>query len=75
MELLDDYIGVSNTNMHLRAATGRSARVLVTHPGEFRWQVVGNTSPWFPGFILYRQGMILVGNVVLQTLNRSKREI
>ena len=57
MGLLDDYIGVSNTNMHLRAAAGRSARVLVTHPGEFRWQVVGNTSPWFPEFILYRQGV------------------
>ena len=57
MALLDDYIGVSNTNMHLRAATGKDARVLVTHPGEFRWQVHGETSPWFPGFRLYRQSM------------------
>jgi hypothetical protein len=55
MAVLDDYIGVSNTNMHLRAATGRTARVLVTHPGEFRWQVYGDTSPWFPDFTLYRQ--------------------
>ncbi|MEE2999480.1 MAG: tetratricopeptide repeat protein [Pseudomonadota bacterium] len=55
MTLLDDYIGVSNTNMHLRATTKSLARVLVTHPGEFRWLVAGETSPWFPNFILYRQ--------------------
>ena len=55
MAVLDDYIGVSNTNLHLRAAVGRSARVLVTHPGEFRWQVRGSRSPWFPNFELYRQ--------------------
>ncbi len=57
MDLLDDYIGVSNTNMHLRIAAGRVARVLVTHPGEFRWQVDGDVSPWFPGFRLYRQSV------------------
>ena len=55
MTLLDEYIGVSNTNMHLRAATGKHARVLVTHPAEYRWMTVGDTSPWFPGFDLYRQ--------------------
>ena len=55
MAILDDYIGVSNTNMHLRAAVGKPAKVLVTHPGEFRWQVIGNISPWFPNFKLYRQ--------------------
>jgi tetratricopeptide (TPR) repeat protein len=57
MTLLDDYVGVSNTNMHLRAAAGRSARVLVTHPGEYRWQVEGDHSPWFPDFQLYRQAV------------------
>jgi len=57
MDLLDDYIGVSNTNMHLRIAVRREARVLVTHPGEFRWQVAGDVSPWFPDFRLYRQSI------------------
>jgi len=57
MALLDDYVGVSNTNMHLRAASGRPARVLVTHPGEYRWQVDGEHSPWFPDFQLYRQAV------------------
>jgi len=55
MSLLDDYVGVSNTNMHLRAAAGKSARVLVTHPGEYRWLIDGDRSPWFPDFDLYRQ--------------------
>lgn len=57
LEVIDDYIGVSNTNMHLRAATGRSARVLVPSPAEWRWMAAGLTSPWFPGFTIYRQDM------------------
>lgn len=57
LELLDDYIGVSNTNMHLRAAAGRTARVLVPNPSEWRWMNRGDRSPWFPGFRIYRQSM------------------
>lgn len=53
---LDEYVGVSNTNMHLLAAMGRTARVLVIHPAEWRWPVTNpKESPWFPGFRLYRQ--------------------
>jgi Flp pilus assembly protein TadD len=55
LALVDDYIGVSNTNMHLRAGTGRGARVLVPRPAEWRWLIAGDASPWFPGFRLYRQ--------------------
>lgn len=55
MHLLDDYIGVSNTNMHLRAATGRPARVLVANPADYRWMATGLHSPWFPDFPVYRQ--------------------
>jgi hypothetical protein len=56
LSLIDDYVGVSNTNMHLRAALGRSARVLVSRWVEFRWMAAGAESPWFPGFAVYRQG-------------------
>ncbi len=55
LAIIDDYIGVSNTNMHLRAATGRSARVLVPSPPEWRWMHSGAHSPWFPAFRVYRQ--------------------
>ncbi|TAM45251.1 MAG: tetratricopeptide repeat protein [Gammaproteobacteria bacterium] len=56
LALLDDYVGVSNTNMHLRAAVGKTARVLVPAPPEWRWMAEGKESPWFPGFSVYRQG-------------------
>jgi hypothetical protein len=52
---LDEYVGVSSTNMHLRAAAGRSARVLVPAPAEWRWMAAGDTTPWFPGFRVHRQ--------------------
>ena len=55
LALADDYIGVSNTNMHLRAAVERTARVLVPCPAEWRWMATGSSSPWFPGFPIYRQ--------------------
>jgi Flp pilus assembly protein TadD len=55
LALIDDYAGVSNTNMHLRAAAGRGARVLVPNPAEWRWMAAGRDSPWFPDFRLYRQ--------------------
>jgi hypothetical protein len=55
LALLDEYVGVSNTNMHLRAGAGRTARVLVPLPAEWRWMASGSDSPWFPGFSVYRQ--------------------
>jgi len=55
LALLDDYVGVSNTNTHLRAAAGKTARVLVPRPADWRWMASGDESPWFPGFRIYRQ--------------------
>jgi tetratricopeptide (TPR) repeat protein len=55
LALIEEYAGVSNTNMHLRAAAGKTARVLVPAPAEWRWMHSGDASPWFPGFSLYRQ--------------------
>jgi hypothetical protein len=57
LTLIEEYVGVSNTNMHLRAAAGRTARVLVPRPAEWRWLNAGRASPWFPGFALYRQSL------------------
>ena len=51
---LDEYVGVINTNMHLLAGLGRTARVLVARPIDWRWMRDGD-SPWFPGFAIYRQ--------------------
>ena len=54
VSLLDRHVGVSNTNMHLAAAAGGTADVLVPFPPEWRWGL-GDESPWFPGFRIHRQ--------------------
>ncbi len=54
--LLDDFICVSNTNVHLAASCGHSCRLLIPNPPEFRWMAKGVESPWFPGMTIYRQG-------------------
>jgi hypothetical protein len=61
LSLLDDYVGVSNTNMHLLAGIeglarieGPRAHVLLETLAEWRWGIAGDSSPWFPRFHLYR---------------------
>ena len=53
---VDEYVGVSNTNVHLRAAVGRGSRVLVpANILDWRWMSEGERSPWFPESRVYRQ--------------------
>ena len=40
LSLLDEYVGVSNANAHLRAGLGRSMQVLVAHPPDVRPRAV-----------------------------------
>ena len=54
MDLLDHYLAVPNTALHLRAARNRPAHVLVPHPPEWRWGMASEVSPWFPDFTLHR---------------------
>jgi tetratricopeptide (TPR) repeat protein len=74
LALIDDYVGVSNTNMHLRAGVGRTARVLVPRPAEWRWMVSGRESPWFPGFRVYRQGVDGDWHAAFVRLSQEMRE-
>jgi hypothetical protein len=55
LDVLDEYVAVSNTNIHLRAGLSRRARVLVPHPPEWRWMRTEGESAWFPGFPIYRE--------------------
>jgi len=71
LALIDEYVGVSNTNMHLRAGAGRTARVLVPRPAEWRWMAAGSSSPWFPGFSVYRQSIDGDWNAALDALGRD----
>jgi predicted Zn-dependent protease len=55
LAVLDDYVGASSTNVHLAAGLGRTGRVVVPYPPEWRWMLEGEGSPWFPGFAVYRE--------------------
>lgn len=72
LSLIDEYVGVSNTNMHLRAAAGKAARVLVPAPAEWRWMAdSARTSPWFPDFAVYRQSVNGAWDEALDNLNHD----
>ncbi len=73
LSLVDEYVGVSNTNMHLRAGLGRTARVLVPHPPEWRWMAAGEESPWFRGFAVYRQGLDRDWNGAFERIRQDLR--
>lgn len=55
LALIDDYVGVSNTNMYLRARAGRAARVLVPFPPSGAGWPRGIHRRGSPGFRVYRQ--------------------
>ncbi len=67
---VDDYAGVSSTNVHLRAGTGGTGRVLVPAPPEWRWMATGE-SPWFPDFTTYRQERAAGWRPALERLARD----
>jgi hypothetical protein len=71
LSVVDEVVGVSSTSMHLRAAAGGTARVLLPHPGEWRWLARGGESPWFPGFPVYRQRADLDWSDALGRLGRD----
>jgi tetratricopeptide (TPR) repeat protein len=68
---LEEYVAVSNTNVHLLAGLDRTARVLVPHPPEWRWMRREGESAWFPGFSVYRQSAALDWSVPLARLRED----
>jgi tetratricopeptide (TPR) repeat protein len=68
---VDELVGVSTTNVHLRGAVDRSARILVQYPPEWRWMQSGDQSAWYPGFSLYRQDGDLDWSGALARLRRD----
>ncbi|MSO64483.1 MAG: tetratricopeptide repeat protein [Alphaproteobacteria bacterium] len=67
---LDDYVCVSNTNVHLRQAAARPSRVLIPTP-EFRWRAAGGESSWFLGTRLYRRSPDRTWTAAFATLSRD----
>ena len=56
MAAIDDFAGVSNTNVHFRAGCGGGGHVLVPFPYEWRWMASG-PSRWFPRMRVHRQAV------------------
>jgi tetratricopeptide (TPR) repeat protein len=56
LSVVDDYVAVPNTNVHLRESLNLSSQVLVNRPyQDWRWLADGSTSPWYPNSKVYRQ--------------------
>jgi tetratricopeptide (TPR) repeat protein len=52
---LDGVVSVCTSIVHLTGALGKPAHVLVPSVAEWRYGVQGNTMPWYPSAVLYRQ--------------------
>jgi len=55
LDILDSYVGVSNTNTHLRASVDKSCHVYVPYPWDWRWVSIKRRSLWYPNFSYYLQ--------------------
>lgn len=53
LSVLDDYLAVSNTNVHIRGSLGKKAQVLVPFPPEWRWGFNKSTSSWYKYFTIH----------------------
>ncbi len=74
LSLIDEYVAVSNTNVHLRAGAGRISRVLIPHPPDWRWMTSGR-SPWYPDIPTYREACGGAGwGEALAALDKDLRE-
>ncbi len=74
LAVLDRYVAVSNTNVHLRSGAGRPSDVLVPYPPEWRWMLDGSASPWFPGCRVHRQDHARKWDAAAATLRASLEE-
>lgn len=56
LSVVDEYITVSNTNLHLREGLAKTSHVFVNRPfQDWRWQAEGQQSIWYPNSRVYRQ--------------------
>jgi tetratricopeptide (TPR) repeat protein len=55
IEQLDLVIGVDTSTLHLAAALGKPAWVLIPRQSDCRWMLDREDSPWYPTMRLFRQ--------------------
>ena len=51
----DVIVSVDNSTAHLAGALGKDVRVLLPFMPDWRWQLEGDRTPWYPSMKLYRQ--------------------
>ena len=61
LALIDEYVGCLEYQHAPAGRGGKTARVLVPAPPEWRWMAEGKESPWFPGFGCIGRDMMEAG--------------
>jgi hypothetical protein len=75
---LDLIISVDTAIVHLAGAIGCPVWTLLSHPGDWRWGLAGETTAWYPTMRLFRQTVAgdweaVVQRVVAELANRRDR--
>ncbi|MEX0504295.1 tetratricopeptide repeat protein [Alphaproteobacteria bacterium LSUCC0719] len=52
---LDAVVSVDTSVAHLAGALGLPTMVLLPHVPDWRWELSGSTTPWYPNMTLHRQ--------------------
>jgi glycosyltransferase involved in cell wall biosynthesis/tetratricopeptide (TPR) repeat protein len=56
LSIVDEYVTVSNTNLHLREALSKPSKVFVNKPfQDWRWRTEGEESVWYPASVVFCQ--------------------
>lgn len=56
VEGVDLVISIDSAVAHLAAALGKTVWLLLPKIPDWRWQLAGDETPWYPGMRLWRQG-------------------
>jgi len=74
LSFIDEYVGVSNTNMHLRASLEKVCRVYLPYLRDMRWVNPELAHAWYPQWKFYRQEQNGAYQSCMKTLREDLRK-